>query len=78
MIDINDFITKIEGEFEELEPGKLIPETDFRTFKDWGSMHALIIIALIDTEYGVSINGEELRAISTIRQLFDLISNKKS
>lgn len=78
MTDINDFIKKIEAEFEELEPGMLTPETKFRSLKDWGSMHALIFIALIDTDYGVSLSGEELRTVSTIQELFDLICKKKS
>ena len=77
MPDINDFIKKIEAEFEEISPGTLKPETNFREMKDWSSMHALIIIALIDTEYGVSVNAEDMRSVSTIRELFDLISNKK-
>ena len=77
MPDINDFIKKIEAEFEEISPGTLKPDTSFREMKDWSSMHALIIIALIDTEYGVSVNAEDMRSVSTIRELFDLISNKK-
>ncbi|MBI2968059.1 MAG: acyl carrier protein [Bacteroidetes bacterium] len=77
MSDINDFIKKIEAEFEEISPGSLNPGTNFREMKDWSSMHALIIIALIDTEYGISLNGEHMRSVSTIKELFDLIGKKK-
>jgi acyl carrier protein len=75
---IKEFIEKIEAEFEEIKPGTIMPETGFRELDLWSSMHALIIIALIDTEYEVVINGEELRSVSTIQQLFDLVKNKKN
>lgn len=77
-MEINNFIKKLEAEFEEIPPGTLQPETHFRTLKDWGSMHALIVIALIDTEYGVTINGEELRSVATVSELFELTRKKKS
>lgn len=77
-MEITDFIKKLEAEFEEIPPGLLTPETHFRALKDWGSMHALIVIALIDTEYGVTINGEELRSVATVSELFELTRKKKS
>ena len=36
-------------------------------------MHALIIIALIDTDFNVSITGEDLSNIETVSQLFDIV-----
>lgn len=77
-MEIKEFIKKLEAEFEEIAPGTLKPETNFREMKEWSSMHALIIIALIDTEYGVTVNGEELRAVSTVSQLFELTQKKRS
>lgn len=77
-MEISEFIKKLEVEFEELTPGTLQPETNFRHLKEWSSMHALIIIAVVDTEYNVSLKGEELRAVSTISDLFDLVTKKKS
>lgn len=77
-MDIREFIKKLESEFEEIPPGTLKPETNFRDMKEWSSMHALIIIALVDTEYGVTINGEELRSISTVSELFELTKKKRS
>ena len=36
-------------------------------------MRALIIIALIDTDFNVSITGEDLSNIETVSQLFDIV-----
>jgi len=70
---INSFITTLETEFDELEPGTLKTDTNFRDLDEWSSMHALIIIALIDTDYDVTITGEDLSNIETVSQLYDIV-----
>jgi len=72
-MNITKFILVLETEFEELEPGTLKPDTNFRDLDEWSSMHALIIIALIDTDFNVSITGEDLSNIETVSQLFDIV-----
>jgi acyl carrier protein len=77
-MDINDLIQKLEAEFENIPPGTLKPETKITEIEGWGSMHALIVIALADTEYGVTIKGDEMRKIESVQQLFDLIAEKQN
>ncbi len=73
---IEDFIAKIEEEFDDLEPGILKPESNFREHFEWNSINALILIALVKTEYDVAINAEDIRKSNTIRQLFDIIKER--
>jgi len=75
-MDVNDFIKKIEAEFEDLEPGKLKPESNFRDMFDWSSVNALILIAMVNTEYDVIITAEDLRASKTVQELFNVILQK--
>jgi acyl carrier protein len=75
-ININDLIAKIEVEFETLEHGTLKPQSSFRELKDWSSMHALILIALVDTEYNVTLNGNDLRNLTTVTDLHALIESR--
>lgn len=77
MINVEEFIKLIEVEFEELEKGTLNAESSFRDIEDWSSMHALIIIALIDSEYDVLLNGDDLKSAVTIQDLFDIVISKK-
>ena len=77
-MEINEFIQRLETEFEDVPKGSLTANTGFRDIPEWSSMHALIIIALIDTEYGVTLNGEDLRSASTIGDLFNIVSRKVS
>ncbi len=73
---IEEFIEKIEEEFEDIEPGSVKPDTVFREVFEWNSINALIYIAMVKTEYDVSINAEEIASSKTIQDLFDLISKK--
>ena len=77
-MEIGELIKRLEAEFEDAPAGTIKPGTNLRDIEGWGSMYSLIIIALADTEYGVTIKGEELKNVQTIQDLFDLIQRKKS
>ncbi len=76
MISIEDFITKLKEEFEDVPSDSLHANTNYREIENWGSMHALIIIALVDTEWDVSLTGSDLKATNTIQELFDVVVSK--
>lgn len=75
-MNVQEFIKKLEVEFDELAPGTLTPETNFRDLDEWSSMHALIIIALIDTDFDVTITGEDLSGIETVSQLYEIVASR--
>jgi acyl carrier protein len=75
-LKVEDFIKKIETEFDDLEPGKLKPESNFREAFEWNSVNALIIIALVNTEYDVIINADDLRSSVTVSDLFNIILSR--
>lgn len=55
----------------ELTPDLELENTDF-----WSSMHALLIMALAESEYGISITGDDLRNSKTLGGLFELFKTK--
>lgn len=76
MITIEEFAKKLEEEFEDIEQGSIKPDTNYRSIKGWSSMHALIIIALVDAEFNLILNGSDLKSANTIRDLYKIISEK--
>lgn len=74
MDSIDKFTTKLEAEFEELTPGTLTPDTEYRKIETWSSMHALVVIAFIDSEYDILLKPEEMRSTQTIRDLYNLVN----
>ncbi|NVO20918.1 MAG: acyl carrier protein [Bacteroidetes bacterium] len=73
---LEDFIKNIEAEFEDIVPGKLTPETNFREVFDWNSINALILIAMVKTEYGAAINAEDIQKSKTINDLYETVKSK--
>ena len=70
---IEDFIDKLEAEFEDIEKGTLKPGSVFREVFEWSSINALILIALVKTGYDVTINAEDIANSMTIQDLFTII-----
>lgn len=75
-MEISEFIKQIEGEFEDLKPGILKPESNFREMFEWNSVNALIIIAMISTEYDVTITADDLRKSVTVSDLFNIVKSR--
>lgn len=76
-MDVNEFIKKIENEFEDLKPGLLKPDSVIREHFEWDSVNALVFIAMVNVEYDVVITAEELQNAKTVQNVFDVIMKKK-
>ena len=77
-MNIQEFIGQLETEIDTIPKGSLSADTNYRDLKDWSSMHALIIIALADTEYDVIITGNDLKQCNTVSDLFNIIKSRKA
>ena len=76
-MEIQDFIQNFADQFEDLCINELTVYTVFKSLDEWTSLAALSVIAMIDDEYEVSINGNDIRNLETIGDLFELIKSKK-
>ena len=75
---LEEFVNKLESEFEDMPKGTLKADTDYRSIKGWSSMHALIIIAFIDITFNITLNGTDLKSTKTVGDLYNLVQQKKS
>jgi acyl carrier protein len=75
-MEINDFIKKFAGQFEDVPVEKFTEDIEFRSLDEWGSLTALTIIAMIDEEYGVTIKGDDIRKSQTLKDLFEIVKSR--
>lgn len=75
-MNIEHFIKLLEAEFEEEYPDGVSPDTQFRELADWGSMQALIVTALVETEFDVTITATDLTQLQTIQDLYKLVMSR--
>lgn len=74
---MKEFIEKFAEIFDDLDTSSLSAETRFRELDDWDSIAGLSVIGMVDEEYGVTLNAEDMRACQTIEDLFKKIQSKK-
>ena len=74
-MDIQKFIENFSEQFDDLNT-ELKPETRFREVEGWTSLVALLVITMVDEEYGIVLPPEEMRKTQTIQELFDLVNSK--
>lgn len=75
-MNIEDFIARIEEEFDDIQPGTLKPESIFREVFEWNSINALILIAMVKTEYDVTVNAEDIANSQTIDDVYKIIDSR--
>jgi len=74
---IEEFTKNLEQELEDIELGTLTPQTNYRDLKNWSSMYALIIIAFVDFNFDITLNGNDLKSTQTVSDLYNLVKSKK-
>ena len=72
-MNINEFIKNIEDEFDDLKPGILKTDSIFREAFEWNSINALILIAMVKTEYDVTLTADDLIKSKTVNDIYKLV-----
>jgi len=73
---IEKFIALIADEFDETAPELFKPDTKYKEIKEWSSLTALSVIALIDEEFEKKLTGADLHNCNTLKDLYTLVESK--
>ncbi|WP_303181069.1 acyl carrier protein [uncultured Butyricimonas sp.] len=76
-MEIFKFIELFAELFDETDVNVFTKETEFKKLEEWSSLMALSVIAMVDEEYGITIQGEDIRNANTIADLFDNVKAKQ-
>ena len=60
----------------EIEDREISLSDEFRHFDEWSSLAFLDLIAMIDEEYDVVIEGNDFRELATIGDVLNEIANR--
>lgn len=75
-MEIKEFIEKFAEIFDDTDAASLTPDTKFREIDEWSSLSALGVIALADEEFDVELSGNDMREVTTIQELYNMLNNK--
>lgn len=75
-MEIKEFSEKFATCLNTVPDGGVSAATQFKKLEDWSSIMALIVIAMIDSEYGKTLTAEDIRSSETIQDLYAIIRSK--
>ncbi|MDR6922891.1 MULTISPECIES: acyl carrier protein [Chryseobacterium] len=75
-MSINEFIEKFQSQLENTDV-TITPETEYSKESYWDSLTAMVIKVMIEDEYGVDMEPEQITALNTINALYSFVSEKK-
>ena len=71
---MENFINEFLDIFDEKPDLDVDGDTIFKEIPGWDSLVSLSLIVLVSNNYNKSIDGDVIRACTTIRDLFDFIN----
>jgi acyl carrier protein len=76
-VNLQEFIGKFAEQFEQTERSEFRAGTEFKKLEEWSSLIALSIIAMVDEECDVTLEGDDIRNSKTIEDLYNAVKNRK-
>lgn len=76
-MELINFIENFAAQFDDTEASELNGNTAYKELEEWSSLIALSVIAMVDEEYDVTINGDDIRNTNTIEDLFNAVKAKQ-
>lgn len=70
---IEDLMKVLAENIEGIELDKITPETNIKDLDGWNSMNALLIMALMETEFDTSVKVDQLKNCNSIKELYSFI-----
>ena len=60
----------------EIPAAEVSGATEFKQLEVWDSLCVLTIIAMVDTNYNITVSGNDLEKSGTVSELFDLVRSR--
>jgi acyl carrier protein len=75
-MDLDKFIDNFADLFEETDSDTIQATTRFKELKEWSSLIALSVIAMVDEEYDVEFRGDDIRNSNTVEDLYNAVTTR--
>lgn len=76
-MELKEFIENFANQFDDTDASVFTADTKFHDLDEWSSVMVLSIIGMVDEEYDVQLDPDNLNQATTVKELFDFISSQK-
>ena len=74
---LDDFVRLFAEQFDDTEVSEFAASTVFHELDEWSSLIGLSVIAMVDEEFEVALNAEDIISSVTIEDLYKKVITKK-
>ena len=74
---MNDFIENFKEILDEPEAISLSSKTIIKDIDEWDSLSNLSLMAMVDSDYNVKLNADDIKNSHTLLDLFNFIKSKQ-
>jgi acyl carrier protein len=75
-MEIKEFIAKLDEVLADTDLSTITPETKLEDIDEWSSLSALGLMTMVDMEYDVDLEADDIRNAVTIQDIFNVIQEK--
>ena len=75
-MELTDFVKLFAEQLEETPAEVITKDTKFRELDEWSSLTALSIIAMVDDEFDVSLNADDMKKSVTVEDIYNAVQAK--
>jgi acyl carrier protein len=75
-MNLNDFISNFSNCFNRTPATDIKAETEFKKIDEWSSILALIVIAMVDSDYQKVLTADDIRNATTVQDIYELLIKK--
>lgn len=75
-MEINEFLANFADQFDDTDASEIQADTKFRDLDEWSSIVGMSVIAMAKVSYQKTITGTELKACTTVEDVYNLIASK--
>lgn len=77
MKSLEEFVLLFAEQFDDMDASEFTPSTVFHDLDEWSSLIGLSVIAMVDEEFEVALNADDMISSVTIEDLYKKVVAKK-
>ena len=77
MKTLEEFVQFFAEQFDDTDASEFTPSTVFHDLDEWTSLIGLSVIAMVDEEFEVALNADDMTSSVTIEDLYNKVVAKK-
>lgn len=77
MKSLEEFVALFAEQFDDTDASEFTSTTVFHELDEWSSLIGLSIIAMVDEEFEVALNADDMMSSVTIEDLYNKVIAKK-